>query len=255
MAISNTNTKRTSTSGVSKRDPKQTDRLDNTPAIEPIQSEQQTEKTGAISTTSAHNPGNAFAPDKPSNSSDTSGTGVTPSVCAGPTGEAQNTQNTKKQQDADRPCEELSGREGDVVRDSKQETGNAQKVDTSDQGSKAFAEAHRDAANKASEGGDDDLRKSSLGNGTGKKYVMSTGVSADGGDFDAAKPGAGKEADRKNSRYSNLRIHSSTNVFIGLLGEKGVQRGGGSSDSLGKLAEKANKLSLGDKIKAKLHKN
>jgi hypothetical protein len=42
------------------------------------------------------------------------------------------------------------------------------------------------------------------------------------------------------------------------LEEKGVQQakqGGGNSDSPDKLVEKANKLSLGEKIKAKLHKN
>lgn len=33
--------------------------------------------------------------------------------------------------------------------------------------------------------------------GTGEKYVKSTGLAAQGGDFDAAAPGAGKEADRK----------------------------------------------------------
>ncbi len=32
--------------------------------------------------------------------------------------------------------------------------------------------------------------------GTGERYVKSSGVAADGGDFDAAKPGAGREADR-----------------------------------------------------------
>jgi hypothetical protein len=33
--------------------------------------------------------------------------------------------------------------------------------------------------------------------GTGTEYVKSTGLAADGGDFDASKPGAGREADRK----------------------------------------------------------
>lgn len=33
--------------------------------------------------------------------------------------------------------------------------------------------------------------------GTGEGYVKTTGFNADGGDFDATKPGAGKEADRK----------------------------------------------------------
>lgn len=33
--------------------------------------------------------------------------------------------------------------------------------------------------------------------GTGQEYVRTTGFAADGGDFDATKPGAGREADRK----------------------------------------------------------
>jgi hypothetical protein len=33
--------------------------------------------------------------------------------------------------------------------------------------------------------------------GTGQEYVKSSGLAADGGDFDASKPGAGAEADRK----------------------------------------------------------
>lgn len=39
----------------------------------------------------------------------------------------------------------------------------------------------------------------SKGEGTGEQYVKSSGLAADGGDFDATKPGAGREADRKCS--------------------------------------------------------
>jgi hypothetical protein len=192
VAISDTDTK---------GDPKQTDRLDNTPAMESVQPRQQTEKADETLTTSTHNPENAFATDGPSNSSNTSGTGVMPSVDADPTSCAQDIQ---KQQGADRPCENPSGGEGDVIRDSKQEAENAQKVDTSSPDSRTFAEAHGDSGNKALESADDGLQKSSLDNGTGENYIKSKGTKADGGDFDAAKPGAGREANRKNS--SNLRI-------------------------------------------------
>lgn len=34
--------------------------------------------------------------------------------------------------------------------------------------------------------------------GTGEKWVKTTGMAADGGDFDATKPGAGREAARKS---------------------------------------------------------
>jgi hypothetical protein len=36
--------------------------------------------------------------------------------------------------------------------------------------------------------------------GTGEKYVKTSGVAADGGDFDATKPGAGQEATREFHR-------------------------------------------------------
>lgn len=42
------------------------------------------------------------------------------------------------------------------------------------------------------------LQKTSTGEGTGKEYVKSTGLRAEGGDFDASRPGAGKEADSKS---------------------------------------------------------
>ena len=34
--------------------------------------------------------------------------------------------------------------------------------------------------------------------GTGEQYVKTSGLAADGGDFDATKPGAGREADRRS---------------------------------------------------------
>jgi hypothetical protein len=43
---------------------------------------------------------------------------------------------------------------------------------------------------------DDGPQKESHGEGTGEQYVKSSGMVADGGDFDASNPGAGREADR-----------------------------------------------------------
>lgn len=48
-----------------------------------------------------------------------------------------------------------------------------------------------------SEGDDDGPQKESKGEGTGEKYIKSSGMKADGGDFDASNPGAGREADRE----------------------------------------------------------
>jgi len=75
--------------------------------------------------------------------------------------------------------------------------------------------------------------------GTGEKYVKTTGLAADGGDFDATKPGAGREADR-------------------LLEEKGVDREGGIDHKLSQTSSfasgsKEGKPSLKERIKDKLH--
>jgi len=69
----------------------------------------------------------------------------------------------------------------------------------------------------------------------GEQYVHASGLKADGGDFDASRPGAGREADR-------------------LLDEKGVHHG--KEAGRGQEAEHngKEKHSLKDKIKAKLHK-
>ncbi|VUC26501.1 unnamed protein product [Clonostachys rosea] len=66
-----------------------------------------------------------------------------------------------------------------------------------------------------------------------QEYVKSTGFAAEGGDFDATKPGAGKEADR-------------------LLGKDGAAHS--DSDHAEKHSSKS-KPSLGERIKAKLHKH
>ncbi|KAI9167332.1 hypothetical protein HJFPF1_03458 [Paramyrothecium foliicola] len=75
--------------------------------------------------------------------------------------------------------------------------------------------------------------------GSGQQYVKASGLAADGGDFDATKPGAGREADR-------------------LMEEKGIHHddtkssGHGSSSHSGHTKDKP---SLGERIKAKLHKH
>ena len=44
----------------------------------------------------------------------------------------------------------------------------------------------------------DDKGEEEKSKGTGEEYVKTTGLAADGGNFDATKPGAGREADRKS---------------------------------------------------------
>jgi len=176
----------------------QPDAPGNTPATEPIRPEQDTDKTGV---TSAHNPTSATSSDKPTSSNDNSGPGAA-SVSADPSSAPQDTQ---KQQGADRPSDEPSSEEHDRIKETKKEAEEAAAADTSGPGPRSLEEKARDGgvggANGAG-GGDkveeeDGPQKESQGEGTGEKYVKSSGMVADGGDFDAANPGAGKEADRE----------------------------------------------------------
>lgn len=74
--------------------------------------------------------------------------------------------------------------------------------------------------------------------GTGSKYVRSTGMAADGGDFDATKPGAGREANR-------------------LMEEKGMHKleSGGDGPGVGKQQQQQppSEPSKVEKLKEKLH--
>jgi len=105
-------------------------------------------------------------------------------------------------------------------------------------------QAGGDGEGKDAEGDDEDddgPQKTSHGEGTGEKYVKSSGLKADGGDFDAANPGAGKEADR-------------------LLEEKGMHNPTETADAPAPDAEQKGdndgpeiqKKSLGQKIKEKV---
>jgi len=153
---------------------------------------------------------------KPTSSNDTSSAGPTPFVGADP---PSGTQNTQKQQGAGRPFDELKegSEEHERINKTKEEA---------EEGGKAGGEE------------EDGPQKESHGEGTSEKYIESSGLKADGGDFDAANTGAAREADR-------------------LLEEKGTPgtapRKEGP-DTQGKNG-KEGKVSLKDKIKAKLHKH
>ncbi|KAK4143683.1 putative glycine-rich cell wall structural protein 1 protein [Dichotomopilus funicola] len=91
--------------------------------------------------------------------------------------------------------------------------------------------------------------------GTGEEYVKSSGLAADGGDFDASRPGAGREADRlleeKGVHPGAGSHHGHGKHDTGSGGSSGTRTShGGSAGSPGK-----EKIGLKDKIKAKLHKS
>ncbi|TFB01852.1 hypothetical protein CCMA1212_006152 [Trichoderma ghanense] len=74
------------------------------------------------------------------------------------------------------------------------------------------------------------------------EYVKTTGLAADGGDFDAAKPGAGREADRLMEQK-------------GLKSAEEDSKGSGGRKSSDSGHHHKDKPSLGERIKNKLHRH
>lgn len=99
--------------------------------------------------------------------------------------------------------------------------------------------------------------------GSGEQYIKSSGMKAEGGDFDATKPGAGREADRLLGKEGKVES-TGGGVGSGGTGTAGVGESGSgelrkSSSEEGVEGEggkKEGKLShLKEKIKGKLHKH
>jgi hypothetical protein len=106
--------------------------------------------------------------------------GVTPYHNPTPLASSKDPSGAKTQQGAGQPIETPSSEQ-------------VAKVDTSAPGPKSLG-TKATSGSVATAGGQE-----SRDEGTGQKHVESTGFVADGGNFDASKPGAGKEADRECS--------------------------------------------------------
>ncbi|KAF2429187.1 hypothetical protein EJ08DRAFT_303087 [Tothia fuscella] len=117
----------------------------------------------------------------------------------------------QKQQGADRPTEAPSSTEVDAIASKKNQAENAQEGITGTTGHSNTAEhsntSHTkitsdEERNKLAEKGElphdpnDHSGEPGKEKGTGEQWVKSSGIAADGGDFDVTKPGAGKEATR-----------------------------------------------------------
>jgi hypothetical protein len=95
--------------------------------------------------------------------------------------------------------------------------------------------------------------------GTGEEWVKTSGIAAEGGDFDATKPGAGREATRKlSSTY--IALPQLLTPQPGLMEEKGIKTEGATIDSTAPKPETASatseekaKVSKMAKLKDKLH--
>jgi len=107
-------------------------------------------------------------------------------------------QETQKLQGADRPTEIPSSEEHDRIKETKKEADEAAAVNTNGPGPKTLEEKTQNGGvDTSADKGENAPQKESHSEGTGELYVKSSGMKADGGDFDATKPGAGKEADRE----------------------------------------------------------
>ena len=122
----------------------------------------------------------------------------------------------EKFQGADRPAEEPSGEQVTAIRNEKEKheniqvgndptgddtgEGSTENKDLNDHSGEPLGTVDHGAPGqgKALGGVSEGYSKEK---GTGELWVKSTGVAAHGGDFDAAKPGAGKEAGRKCFGY------------------------------------------------------
>lgn len=127
----------------------------------------------------------------------------------------------------------------------KKDAKEAASIDVSGPGPKTLEEKFKSSGGQDAEV--DGSQKESHGEGTGEKYVESSGVRADGGDFDASNPGAGKEADRlleEKGFHHNAKEEAD---------QSSKPTSGDTKDTTSTPGKE--KVSLKDKIKAKLHRS
>lgn len=104
-------------------------------------------------------------------------------------------QGSQEQQGADRPFDEPSTtKDYDRIASTKED---AKDTDTSGLETKPLSEGKAGGNTEIGAEEDNGPEKESQGEGTGEKHGQSSGMNADGGDFDATNPGAGREADRE----------------------------------------------------------
>lgn len=126
----------------------------------------------------------------------------------------------------------------------------------------------RESAHGGAAEGEDGLNAKSKSEGTGEKYIKSSGLAAEGGDFDATKPGAGREADRLLEQRGIVNPataaaatgpkedddHKAAHAEKVSSDKASSDKASTDKASTGSPDPKE-KHSLKDKIKAKLHKN
>jgi len=106
----------------------------------------------------------------------------------------------QKQQGGDRPNEAPTGEQSEAVKETKDEGEELLKKRDPNDHSGEPMKMHDGSEEKVNEEEDDEHPGQEggkkQGGGTGEEWIKTSGLQADGGDFDAAKAGAGREADR-----------------------------------------------------------
>jgi len=197
----------------------------------PPRPEHETDKTGVVGGMSNDRKASDIRPTEAS-----SNPGAAPESAATP---------TQKQQGADRPNDAPTSEEAEGIKEKKEEGEQALKKDPNDHSGEPM---HMHDKPKTQE----ERRESKIGNpggqehgkeekGTGEQWVKTSGLAADGGDFDATKPGAGREADRL---MEQMGIHKTA------PGEKPQPPAvGGGNEKVGLSEKLKHKLHIGSKDK------
>ncbi|KAK7719507.1 hypothetical protein SLS57_005706 [Botryosphaeria dothidea] len=207
-----------------------------------IRPEHDTAGTGVTSLHSNDPHGSDVRPTEAGTSSSKAGGfgAAEPSVSADPTSGQKPFQ---KQQGGDKPtAEPTSGAEVDKLKEKKDEGEEALKKKDPNDHSGEPLNVHEGGEKKQEQGSAGGEENSEEEKGTGEKYVKTSGFKADGGDFDASLPGAGREADRLLEQKG---VHKSADSDA-KKDDVSPARSGGSGE--GKT-----KTSMGTKIKEKLH--
>jgi hypothetical protein len=177
-----------------------------------------TETTGTESTNTATTNEPSQDPDDISSKPVTGPTGTDVGAAAPESG----TKPTIKQQGADRPNDAPEGEQADAVANKKADAEDAMDRDTdaADSGSAPNDDAgpkplgSDGASGSSNQGGKESLGSTSTEKGTGEKYVKSSGTKADGGDFDATNPGAGREAERTFYLFSHFLLYTHLSIAV-----------------------------------------
>lgn len=130
--------------------------------------------------------------DNPTSTNNTSSLGVAPSNADPVT----TTPSTLDHEGTSKPTQSLSGVESKLTTEPKLEAEKATEIPASTVGTKSLDVGVGSGSAIKIAGIDDGPQTESQGETTGTKYVKSSGLVADGGNFDASNPGAGKDADR-----------------------------------------------------------